>query len=571
MKTFFPTYLRAVTSFALILATLSYSTAADQTVTEFAKPENKALGWRIVDDGVMGGLSQGKVSFSAPGIMMFQGDLSLENNGGFSSVRTSNINLDLQAFEGFRMRVKGDGRSYQLRMATDERYRSGEVSFKASFPTTRGEWREVKVPFSTLMGSWRGQILKERKFDSSKIRQISLLLGDKKAGTFKLEVDWIRAYVAEGGGSNLVETAMADGRFETLVKALTQSELLNALQGDGPLTVFAPTDEAFDKLPEGTLAEILKPANQKQLQGILKYHVVSGKATLSDALKVQNASTLQGGDLRIAFDEGKVRINLANLLNADIDCSNGIIHVIDSVLLPPDPKPKNILEVAESAGSFDALLSAIDASGLRAVLEGDGPFTVFAPTDDAISKLPEDIASSLLEEGNREQLRSILSYHVINGKVSSGDALNSKTAKTVNGESVQFAVQDGRLKVNDSIIRTVDIPCSNGVIHVIDMVLIPPKDEEVQASATKKITVQQRILTAIDQGVPLYNKGKAAACAEVYEDCVQELVSDEEIGGGVRHVLAGVLDKAKASKDANSKAWILRQALDGTLASVLSN
>lgn len=168
--------------------------AADHPITAFDSPQDGGLEWRIVDDGVMGGLSRGNISFPETGIMRFAGTLSLENNGGFSSVRTGEMAIDLHGQEGIAVRVKGDGRTYQLRVNTDARYRSWEVSFKADFATREGEWTEVRIPFTAFVASFRGRLLPDVKFDPAKIVRLGLLLGDKKPGAFQLDVDWIRAY-----------------------------------------------------------------------------------------------------------------------------------------------------------------------------------------------------------------------------------------------------------------------------------------------------------------------------------------------------------------------------------------
>ena len=128
---------------------------------------------------------------------------------------------------------------------------------------------------------------------------------------------------------DIVDTAVSAGSFKTLVAAVKAAGLVDALKGDGPFTVFAPTDEAFAKLPEGTIAELLKPENKDKLAAILKYHVVSGKVMSGDILAVGNAKTLQGGEVSIGLT-----VDGANVIKADIGCSNGVIHVIDSVILP---------------------------------------------------------------------------------------------------------------------------------------------------------------------------------------------------------------------------------------------
>lgn len=155
--------------------------------------------WMIVDDGVMGGLSQGRLSPSQAGTIIFSGTLSLENNGGFSSFRSADVALDLSPDLGLVLRVKGDGRTYQVRLATDARYRGMEVSFSAEFSTTKGEWIEVKVPFANFKASFRGIELPDQKFDPSKIRRLGILLGDKKQAPFEIEIDYIRTYAADAG------------------------------------------------------------------------------------------------------------------------------------------------------------------------------------------------------------------------------------------------------------------------------------------------------------------------------------------------------------------------------------
>ncbi len=176
---------------------LPAAVASPPSLAEFTPAEVETLGWKVVDDGVMGGLSKGNFVVSPEGIATFSGRLSLENNGGFSSVRTGDLGRDLGAFQGLRLRVKGDGRTYQLRLNTDARWRGMEVSFKAEFATQKGEWAEVRVPFQNFVGSFRGRTLRDEVFEPTKIRRLGVLLGDKNPGDFKLELDWIRPYRAD--------------------------------------------------------------------------------------------------------------------------------------------------------------------------------------------------------------------------------------------------------------------------------------------------------------------------------------------------------------------------------------
>ena len=179
---------------ALLLACLPAIAGERLSVAEFTPEESGKLDWRIVDDGVMGGLSHGERQISKDGILRFFGTLSLENNGGFSSLRTGTVKLDLSGGEGLMLRVKGDGRSYQVRLSTDAEYRGNEMSFQAGFPTTKGEWTEVKIPFGRFTGSWRGTELPDKTLDPAMIRRLGLMIADKKEGPFEVQVDWIRTY-----------------------------------------------------------------------------------------------------------------------------------------------------------------------------------------------------------------------------------------------------------------------------------------------------------------------------------------------------------------------------------------
>lgn len=135
-------------------------------------------------------------------------------------------------------------------------------------------------------------------------------------------------------GKDIVQTAVGAGKFKTLVAAVQAAGLVETLQGKGPFTVFAPTDEAFEKLPEGTVESLLKPENKAKLVAILTYHVVPGKVLSSDVVKLSEAETVQGSSVKISAKAGKVMVDKATVVKADIECSNGVIHVIDSVILP---------------------------------------------------------------------------------------------------------------------------------------------------------------------------------------------------------------------------------------------
>ena len=276
--------------------------------------------------------------------------------------------------------------------------------------------------------------------------------------------------------SDIVDTAVADGRFTTLAAALGAADLVETLKGEGPFTVFAPTDDAFAKLPEGTVESLLLPENLEQLKSILLYHVVSGKVLASDVVTLTSAETVLGEDVTIKVEDGKVFLNdTVEVIITDVEASNGVIHVIDSVLLPP-AKLSDIVDTAVADGRFTTLAAALGAADLVETLKGEGPFTVFAPTDDAFAKLPEGTVESLLLPENLEQLKSILLYHVVSGKVMASDVVTLTSAETVLGENVTIKVEDGKVFLNDTVeVIITDVEASNGVIHVIDAVLLPPQ------------------------------------------------------------------------------------------------
>jgi len=273
--------------------------------------------------------------------------------------------------------------------------------------------------------------------------------------------------------ADIVDTAVADGRFTTLVTAVQAAGLVDALKGEGPFTVFAPTDDAFAALPAGTVESLLKAENLEQLKSILLYHVVEGKVMAADVAGLSSAPTLLGKDLAVKMDMGNVYINEAKVILTDIETSNGVIHVIDSVLLPPADM-LDIVDTAVADGRFTTLVAAVQAAGLVDTLKGDGPFTVFAPTDEAFAKLPAGTIDTLLKPENIEQLKNILLYHVVSGKVMAADVVTLTSADTVLGQPVTIKVQDGKVYLNDTVqVIITDVEASNGVIHVIDTVLLP--------------------------------------------------------------------------------------------------
>lgn len=286
---------------------------------------------------------------------------------------------------------------------------------------------------------------------------------------------------ADSEAKDIVDTAVAAGDFNTLATALKAAGLIDTLRSEGPFTVFAPTDAAFAKLPKGTVDNLLKPENKDQLVSILTYHVIAGKVDAETASSLDSADTVNGAALSISADGGTVKINDATVTKADINCSNGIIHVIDSVILPPSGNTEAASKKThageplsvEGVGSFSTLFAAIEAAGLKETLEKDGPFTVFAPTDRAFAALPEGTVENLLKPENKEQLTAILTYHVVPGEVKSGQVVKVDSVTTVHGGKLSIKVAGEKVTVNEAAVLKTDIPCEVGLIHAIDKVLMP--------------------------------------------------------------------------------------------------
>ena len=289
---------------------------------------------------------------------------------------------------------------------------------------------------------------------------------------------------------NIVQLAQSVPDLSTLVTALKAGELTAALSGKGPFTVFAPTNEAFAKIPKTTLAHLLDPKNIKELQSILEYHVITGAVYSKDLKTYQMAKTLEGDEIKIV-KAGRVLVNNATVTAADNEASNGVVHIIDSVLMPPStptpaPTPakptKNIVQLAESVPDLSTLVKALVAGELTNTLSQMGPFTVFAPTNEAFAKLPAATLAHLLDPANIKELQKVLEFHVVQGAaVYSKDLKQFESFKTVEGDKLTIYESSGQVFVTESSQRTgfsrvtsADNAASNGVVHIIDGVLIPP-------------------------------------------------------------------------------------------------
>lgn len=314
--------------------------------------------------------------------------------------------------------------------------------------------------------------------------------------------------------------ASANPLLSTLVTAVGEAGLVDTLNGDGPFTIFAPTNDAFAAIPQETLDMVL--ADTDLLTTILTYHVIGGESLDADGLAgASTAATVEGGEL--SFGPDGTTVNDVDVLCSDVPTANATVHIIGEVLLPPavqemlagggdmaeemteesmaegemvesmalEPTGPGCAAVpADGEGSFggmaddpaataasnnpllSTLVSAVGEAGLVDTLNGEGPFTIFAPVNDAFAAIPEaDLAAVLADT---DLLTGILTYHVIGGeKLSSADLIAAGTAQTVNGAELTFTEGSGGLEVDGAATLCMDVPTANATVHIIDTVLMP--------------------------------------------------------------------------------------------------
>ena len=274
--------------------------------------------------------------------------------------------------------------------------------------------------------------------------------------------------VSADATEDIPTNAAGTGIHDSLVAALTHAGLVATLQGTGPFTVFAPTDQAF--LDAGiNLADFDTPEENETLSDILLYHVVGSEVPASAVTDCMSAEAANGQSL--SFTVGTtVMVNDATIVTTDVVASNGRIHVIDKVLTPTDT-PKDIPRTAQCTGIHDSLVAGVIQAELLETLQGNGPFTLFAPTDQAFTDAGIDLSALDTPEG-KVALTDILLYHVVAGEVPSSAVTDCMSATAVNGQPLSFTV-DGSVMVNGATVTLPDVATSNGVIHVIDKVLTP--------------------------------------------------------------------------------------------------
>jgi uncharacterized surface protein with fasciclin (FAS1) repeats len=282
---------------------------------------------------------------------------------------------------------------------------------------------------------------------------------------------------------DIVQTAAGVASLSTLVTAVKAANLVATLSmPNGPYTVFAPTNAAFAKLPAAELQFLL--AHPAELANVLLYHVLDHRVYADQIQNFEVAKTEQGQDVVFIADSGSILINgISTIIATNVGCTNGVVHLIDTVILPKNtslaastwsasnPDLPNIVQLAESVPSLSTLVTAVVAGGLVNTLSGAGPFTVFAPTNDAFNALPTGVLSYLLN--NTKALDTVLTYHVVSGAVYSNQIQNNGQIPTFEGQNVTSTLTGGSVYINDAQVISANNQASNGVVHIIDGVLLP--------------------------------------------------------------------------------------------------
>lgn len=270
--------------------------------------------------------------------------------------------------------------------------------------------------------------------------------------------------------NTISDIAGANPNFTTLAAALERTGLDQALAADGSFTVFAPTDEAFARLPAGLLEQL----DNETLSQILLYHVVDSEVPASAVVGIDNAVSMQGGGIAISAATGDVMLNArTKVTTTDVFADNGVIHIIDSVMLPPGIEfPGTLVDLALAYPAFDTLVGAVAAAELVDALKGtnDGAgLTVFAPTNKAFADLGVDLGTL-----STSDLTNILLYHVVGDTVSASEVVGLTSAPTLLGQEIAIAASSSGVMLNGSVqVIATDVFASNGVLHIISGVLIP--------------------------------------------------------------------------------------------------
>jgi len=557
---------QSIASFFSALFLCTATPALAQSNLEF---DSGTKGWQTVLDGVMGGLSTGRIAAGEGGTLRFSGELSLENNGGFSQIRTAVPEGTFTGTTGLVLRVKGDGRTYQCDIRSS-RLRLMAGGYQSRFTTKAGEWTEVEIPFDQCVANSFGQRVRNAPaLDPASIESVGITLSDKQEGPFAIEVDWIRPI-----GAARVEQASTNSLAAVATKAnlTTLLDLVKAAGIEFPknakLTIFAPTNDAFAKLPREQVDFLTSAKGKPALQAILKHHVVAQSLESSALLDRRRLTALSGQSLEI--DPSALTIDGARLVATDVAFDGGLVHVIDGVMLP---ELRSIEEIVAQDERFSTLRAAIGAAKLGPQLgaQNPGPWTLLAPSNQAFAAIPADALKSLLED--RPALTAVLAAHVLPTAIRRDEMLAQASARTLMGDgTVAFALESGAITVAGARIEVADIEAANGIIHIIDRVLpaqsaAPATAAAAPASAQRAQRAAAIFELAIERGVPRFNAGDSASCAALYELAIASVVllGEDAVGADANAALAKALEQGAAHRDASERAWIYRRAMDRVL------
>jgi transforming growth factor-beta-induced protein len=398
---------------------------------------------------------------------------------------------------------------------------------------------------------------------------------------------------AAPAAASVVDVAFGDSQFSKLSAAIGAAGLTDTLKGAGPFTVLAPTDTAFNNLPAGILDKLLLPANKDVLAKILSFHVISGKVMSTDIV-TGPVKSIEGTDLNFTSADGKVSVNGANVITADVAAGNGVVHAIDAVMVPasvdltklvadgaaaatPDAGAAagDIVAVAAANGSFGTLVKAVEAAGLVDTLKGPGPFTVFAPTDEAFAKVDPAVLAKLLLPENKAALAKVLTYHVVAGKVMAADVKTGEVA-TVEGSKAALVADAGKVTIDGANVVTADVAASNGVIHVIDAVILPKDLDLASLTAGDAAPVVNAAGDATPEDLTVYfDTASAAINGEGQAKIVAASRILQELPAGTKVNVIGHADSrgdaAKNQALSEARAAAVVQALKGGLGDKASN
>lgn len=371
---------------------------------------------------------------------------------------------------------------------------------------------------------------------------------------------------------NIVETAEDAGNFTTLLSVAGDLGLAETLQNE-ELTVFAPTDQAFENLPDGLIGSL----TDEQLTEIILYHLLEGTVESSQIDAQQDAVTVQGERLLLQSNTDGVTINgSTSVISADISASNGVIHAVDEVLLPAEFREPGIIETAEENGNFTILLDAIEDAGLTTTLEFLGPFTVFAPSDDAFNELGIETVEALTDE----QLTDVLTYHVLDGEVPSSALQPEQTVSALNGSDLFITLENGEVSVNGTAgVFLADVETESGVIHAVDQVLLPDAYGNVVDNAVKRydlttlidlVTQQNLAGTLADEDASYTVFAPTNGAFEAISSTLETLTSDQVNNTLLYHVLgaaveAGDLEESQQVMTLNNDEEILIEVSEGVV------